>query len=135
MPAIVALARGATVLATDHYGAALNFTAHNARANLDREPYTALLDWRTPDIDDLGTFDLVLAADVLYEHKNAVALANLVPRLLVPDGEALFADPRRDGAPGFLAAMVENGFEDAVEEVTVEQGRREVKVLLHHLRR
>ena len=47
----------------------------------------------------------------------------------------LFADPRRDEAPVFLAAMEGNGFEDAVEEVTVEQGSRKVKVLLHHLRR
>jgi predicted nicotinamide N-methyase len=113
----------------------MDFTAHNASTNLDREPDTALLDWRMPDIDDLGTFDLVLAADVLYEHKNAVALANLVPKLLAPGGEALFADPRRDGAPGFLAAMREGGFGDAVEEVTVEQRSRRVKVLLHHLRR
>ncbi|HEX5850915.1 MAG TPA: methyltransferase [Rubrobacter sp.] len=135
LPTIVALARGATVLATDHYEAALDFTAHNASTNLGREPHTALLDWRTPDIEDLGTFDLILAADVLYEHKNAVALADLVPRLLAPNGEALFADPRRDGAPGFLAAMQEGGFGDAVEEVTVEQRSRKVNVLLHHLRR
>ncbi len=135
LPTIVALARGAMVLATDHYEAALDFTAHNASTNLDREPDTALLDWRTPDIEGLRTFDLVLAADVLYERKNAAALADLVPKLLAPGGEALFADPRRDEAPVFLGAMEGNGFEDAVEEVTVEQGTRKVKVLLHHLRR
>ena len=135
LPTIVALARGATVLATDHYEAALDFTAHNAGTNLDHEPYTALLDWRTPDIEGLGTFDLVLAADVLYERKNAVALAELVPKLLIPGGEALFADPRRDEAPVFLAAMKGNGFEDAAEEVTVDQGTRKVRVLLHHLQR
>ena len=132
---IVALARGAAVLATDHYEAALDFTAHNAGTNLDREPDTALLDWRTPDIEGLGTFDLVLAADVLYERKNAAALAELVPKLLAPEGEAVFADPRRDEAPVFLGALEGKGFEDAVEEVTVEQGTRNVKVLLHHLRR
>jgi predicted nicotinamide N-methyase len=135
LPTIVALARGAMVLATDHYEAALDFSAHNANTNLDREPDTALLDWRTPDIEGLSTFDLVLAADVLYERKNAAALADLVPKLLAPGGEALFADPRRDEAPVFLGAMEGNGFEDAVEEVTVEQGTRKVKVLLHHLRR
>jgi 2-polyprenyl-3-methyl-5-hydroxy-6-metoxy-1,4-benzoquinol methylase len=135
LPTIVALARGARVLATDHYEAALDFTTHNASTNLDREPDTALLDWRTPDIEGLRTFDLVLAADVLYERRNAAALANLVPKLCAPGGEALFADPRRDEAPVFLAAMEGNGFEDAVEEVTVEQGTRKVKVLLHHLRR
>jgi predicted nicotinamide N-methyase len=72
---------------------------------------------------------------VLYERKNAAALAELVPKLLTAGGEALFADPRRDEAPVFLDAMETNGFEDAEEEVTVEQGTRKVKVLLHHLRR
>jgi predicted nicotinamide N-methyase len=135
LPTIVALARGARVLATDHYEAALDFTAHNAGANLDREPDTILLEWRTPDIEDLGMFDLILAADLLYERKNATALADLVPKLLASGGEAVFADPRRDDAPVFLVAMEGNGFEDAVEEVTVELGTRKVKVLLHHLRR
>jgi predicted nicotinamide N-methyase len=135
LPTIVALAHGARVLATDHYEAALEFTAHNASTNLNREPDTALLDWRTPGIEGLRTFDLVLAADVLYERKNAAALAELVPKLLAPSGETVFADPRRDEAPVFLAAMQGNGFEDAVEEITVEQGTRKVRVLLHHLRR
>ena len=72
---------------------------------------------------------------MLYERKNAAALADLVPELLAPGGEAIFADPRRDEAPVFLAAMQELGFEDATEEITVEQGEREVKVILHRLRR
>jgi predicted nicotinamide N-methyase len=135
LPAVVALARGATVLATDHYEAALDFTAYNARTNLNHEPDTALLDWRAPDVWGTRKFDLVLAADVLYERKNAAALADLVPRLLAPGGEAVFADPRRDEAPVFLEAMEGRGFEDAVEEITVEQGARGVKVLLHRLRR
>ena len=80
-------------------------------------------------------FDLVLAADVLYERRNAAALADLAPKLLASGGEAVFADPRRDEAPVFLGAMEGNGFEDAVEAVTVEQGTRKVRVLLHHLRR
>jgi predicted nicotinamide N-methyase len=135
LPTLVALDRSASVLATDHYEAALDFTSYNTSMNLGREPDTALLDWRTPDIGGMGTFDLVLAADVLYERKNAAALADLVPRLLGPGGVAVFADPRRDEAPVFLEAMEEHGFEDALEEVTVEQGARGVKVLLHRLRR
>ena len=88
-----------------------------------------------PEVEGLGTFDLVLAADVLYERQNATALADLVPKLLSPGGEAIFADPRRDEAPVFLAAMKGNGFEDVLEELTVDQGTKKVKVLLHHLRR
>ena len=133
LPAVVALARGARVLATDHYEAALDFTTHNARTNLDREPETTLLDWHAPQ--NLGTFDLVIAADVLYERRNTPALADLVPRLLAPGGEAIFADPRRRDAPAFLELMEERGFENATERMVVEQGEREVTVLLHRLRR
>ena len=135
MPTILSLAQGAEVLATDHYEAALDFTAYNARANLDLEPEISLLDWREPDIEGIGTFDLVLGADVLYEGKNAVALAALVPQLLAPDGEAIFADPRRDEAPVFLDAMERHGFEDTTDEITIEQSGRSVKVLLHRLGR
>ena len=135
LPTIIALARGAEVLATDHYEAALDFTAYNARANLDLKPEVSVLDWREPDIEGMGTFDLVLAADVLYERKNAAALADLVPKLLTPGGEAIFADARRDEAPVFLETMEEQGFEDATENTVVEQGTRRVRVLLHRLRR
>ncbi len=135
MPTILALAQGADILATDHYEAALDFTAYNARANLDQEPEVSILDWRKPDIEGIGTFDLVLAADVLYERKNAAALADLVPWLLAPGGEAIFADPRRDEAPVFFGAMKEQGFEDGTEEISIEQGPTDVKVLLHRLRR
>jgi predicted nicotinamide N-methyase len=135
LPTILALAQGAEVLATDHYEAALDFTAYNVRTNLDLEPEVSALDWREPYMEGIGTFDLVLAADVLYERKNAVALADLVPRLLAPGGEAIFADPRRDEALVFLDAMERLGFEDATEEITVEQSARGVKVLLHSMRR
>jgi predicted nicotinamide N-methyase len=125
----VALARGAEVLATDHYEAALDFTVHNARTNLDREPQTALLDWHAPEAERVGTFDLVLAADVLYERRNVPALANLVPALLAPGGETIFADPRRKDAPLFLELMEERGFESTTEDILVEQGVRGVRVL------
>jgi predicted nicotinamide N-methyase len=135
LPTVVALDRGAEVLATDHNEAALDFVAHNASANLGRKPETALLDWFSPRLGGLGTFDLVFAADVLYERRNAPALADLVPRLLAPGGEALFADPRRPPAPTFIEALGARGFRTSVEGSTVEQGGREVEVLIHRFRR
>jgi predicted nicotinamide N-methyase len=132
LPTLVALQRGARVLATDHNEAALDFASHNARTNLGREPETSLLDWFSPQLDGLGSFDVVLAADVLYERRNAPALAALVPRLLSPGGEVLFADPRRPPAPPFFEAMEARGFEASVQSL-VEQGEREVTVLLHRI--
>jgi len=130
---VLALAGGATVLATDHYEAALDFTAYNARTNVDLEPETSLLDWRTPYPEGIGTFDMVFAADVLYERKNTAALADLVPKLLAQGGEAIIADPHRDEASTFLEAMERHGFADTVEDATVEQDNGRVKVLLHQM--
>ena len=134
MPTVAALARGARVLATDHYAAALDFAAYNARANLGQEPETVLLDWRAPYVPHPAAFDLVLGADVLYERPNAVALADLVPKLLAPKGEAIFADPRRDAAPAFLRILEERGFGTYTQDAPVEHSGREVGVSLHQLR-
>jgi predicted nicotinamide N-methyase len=86
-------------------------------------------------VERLGPFDLVLAADVLYERRSAPSLADLVPKLLAPGGEAVFADPRRKDAPLFLELMEERGFENTTEIVVVKQGGRGVRVLVHRLRR
>ena len=134
LPSMVALSRGAEVIATDHYAAALDFARYNACANLGVELETRLLDWQAPGPEGLGPFDLVLAADVLYEPRNVSALAALIPTLLTSDGETLLADPRRKDAPEFLELMGKRGFENATQSVVVEQGEREVTVLVHRLR-
>jgi predicted nicotinamide N-methyase len=135
LPTVVALDRGAEVLATDHNEAALDFVAHNASANLGRKPETALLDWFSPRLGGLGTFDLVFAADVLYERRSATSLADLVPKLLAPGGEAVFADPRRKDAPLFLELMGKQGLKGSAKSMMVEQDGRGVRVLVHRLRR
>jgi len=137
LPTLVALDRGARVLATDYYDAALAFTRHNAGKNGLPEPETALLDWKSPRLEDLGAFDLVFAADVLYEEGSARALARLVPSLLAADGEALIADPGRRYEPLFRSLMVDAGFRFESEEtdVDVEGLKRKARVVVHRIRR
>ena len=72
---------------------------------------------------------------MLYERRSVPALADLVPSLLAPGGAAVFADPRRKDAPLFFDLMEERGFKNTTEVVLVEQGGREVRVLVHRLRR
>jgi predicted nicotinamide N-methyase len=135
LPSLVTLDRGAGVLATDYYEAALDFTRHNARENGLPEPETALLNWHAGP--DAGAFDLVIAADVLYEERSTRSLARLVPGLLAPGGEVLFADPGRRYEPLFRELMQANGFGFETEETSVEVDgvSREVTVLLHRIRR
>jgi predicted nicotinamide N-methyase len=135
LPTVIALARGASVVATDHYQAALDFARYNALVNLGREPRTRLLDWHAASTEGIGSFDLILAADVLYERRNVPALAALMPALLAPGGEVLLADPRRRNTPTFLERMRERGFRSSTEERPVLSEDRMVTVLMHRLRR
>jgi predicted nicotinamide N-methyase len=98
-PSLAAARRGAKVLATDGDPDALELLERNAREN-DIRLETALVDWS--EADDLvgrGPFDLVVAADVLYERPSVADLLELLPRLAP---EALIADPGRPASSAFL---------------------------------
>jgi predicted nicotinamide N-methyase len=76
LPSLVAAARGADVLAVDWAPEATALLERNAARN-GVELRTRTADWRAFG----GSFDLVLAADVLYEHRNVDPLLGLLPRL------------------------------------------------------
>lgn len=96
----VAAARGFEVLATDYYPEALEFTQVNLALNDLPAVKTRLIDWRDLP-DDLGVFDVVAAADVLYEKAYPSLIAAAIHRTLSPGGLALVADPGRRGAGPF----------------------------------
>jgi predicted nicotinamide N-methyase len=103
---LAAARAGAEVLVTDYEPDALAFAQENAELN-GLGISTQCLDWRDPGWP--GGFDLVVAADVVYESRNVAPLAGLVPRLLAPGGRALIADPRRPYAGTLSAALEERG--------------------------
>jgi len=96
----VAAARGFEVLATDYYAEALDFTEVNLARNALPRVAMRLVDWRDLP-DDLGTFDVVAAADVLYEKVYPSLIATAIERTLKRDGMALISDPGRRGAGPF----------------------------------
>ena len=98
---VAALRAGYEVLATDYYEDALRFTRANAWRSLGREPGVCLANWRCFPTH-LGTFDRVVAADVLYERPYAALVASVIARTLASGGEALIADPGRIAADEFL---------------------------------
>jgi predicted nicotinamide N-methyase len=101
LPSLVAALVGAEVLATDWAPEALELVAANAAANGLDVP-TALLDWGTPPPAGVSGFDTVLAADVLYEERNAVPLLAVLAAVTSAAGTALIADPGRRHAPAFF---------------------------------
>ena len=118
---IAAMRAGYDVVATDYYEDALLFAARNAWCANGREPATRMVDWRALP-DDLGTYDLILAADVLYERPHATLISALLARALSPDGRALISDQGRIALQEFLDALGPLG----LTHRTVHQERRPV---------
>jgi len=102
VPSLVAARGGADVLATDADEEALELLELNAREN-GLSVATACVDWAAADeLVARGPFDLVLAADVLYERTSVSLLATLLPRL---GGEVWLADPGRPALDTFLEVV------------------------------
>jgi predicted nicotinamide N-methyase len=100
VPSFAASRSGAAVLATDTSVEALELLACNASRN-GLDVVTAQCDWATPaGLLARAPFDLVLAADVLYERASVAQLLALLPRLAP---RVLLADPGRPAADAFLA--------------------------------
>ena len=103
---IAAAHAGARVLLTDNQPSALAVAAQNAARN-HLAVRTRLLDWCTPGWAE--PFDLVIAADVLYERRLVEPLAALLPALVGRNGRAVIADPGRPCLSAFRDALEPNG--------------------------
>ena len=136
LPSLVLRQQGVDVTASDYYPEALDFTLRNAERNRIPPPRTLLLDWRDPPAA-LEPFDLVVAADVLYEARNAEAIAALLPRITAPDGLVLIADPGRTHFEAFRALIHARQWEmteTGRHLLPVPETGREVTVRIHSLR-
>jgi predicted nicotinamide N-methyase len=126
---VTAAAAGASVLAVDRCPEAIAFTVANAARNGVRLR-TAVCAFEQPDrLLAEAPWDLVLAADVLYEPRNIPLLLRLLPALVGDAGEVWLADPGRRTAGGFLAGADADGWQRdpvAAEPATV---------TIHRLRR
>jgi predicted nicotinamide N-methyase len=99
VPSMAAARAGADVLATDESPEALELLERNAREN-GLDVSTAQVEWSAADeLVGRGPFDLVLAADVLYEPDGVTRLLSLLPRL---GTEVWLADPGRPVAEAFF---------------------------------
>jgi predicted nicotinamide N-methyase len=126
LPSIAAALAGGRALASDWSPDAIAMAECNARRS-GATVETLLCDWAKPEpLLGRAPWDLVLAADVLYERRNVDVLIGLLPRLVDTRGEILLADPGRALAAGFLERT-----EEHFRRRTTTDGR----VQIHRLRR
>ncbi len=100
VPSLAAALAGGDVLATDWAPEAVELVAVNAAANGLRVR-GAVLDWTSGKLPS-ARFDVVVAADVLYEERNTAPLLRVLGETVAPDGHALVADPGRRHAATFF---------------------------------
>lgn len=120
--ATAALEAGANLTVSDCFVETLTYCRFNALRNTGREPDTLLVDWRTARgvaaLVRSGPYDLVLAADVLYEPADVAHLMALIPALTGSRGAFWLAEPGRTTSRRFVDAVSAAGWQSRVTELT-----------------
>ncbi len=127
---VAAAAMGADVLSTDYSEEALRFIRLNSLKN-NVTLCAEQLDWRCIRLKD--RFDMLFAADVLYERVNLLPIVHAVDKLVKPDGCAYIADPRRRLAEQFLDLAFENGFSVTSHAKSFSKGKQVIPVNIYRL--
>lgn len=71
--------------------------------------------WSDPGLD-MGTFDLIIGSDILYEPKHVKHLADFLDRHLKAQGEIIIVDPDRGQSTNFINDMTARGFDIHISE-------------------
>ena len=124
---------GAEVTATDYYDDALLFAALNVEEATNHTIHTRMVNWVEMPAD-LGKFDVVLASDVLYEHRYAELVAAAITKTLVRGGEAIVADPGRIALNDFLQECAERGLVSEGDPRKYEEGEIKQTITLWRIR-
>lgn len=115
--AAVALSLGARLTVSDLFADALLFAEYNTLRCAGLSPASLLLNWRTlagrARLLEAAPYDLLLAADVLYEPEDVEPLLALAPALLRPGAPFWLAEPGRHASRSFVAAALGRGWRDS----------------------
>ena len=126
---VTAARAGATVTVVDRSPEAIAFATLNAERNgVTLQAAVRAFDQPRRLLAE-APWDLVLAADVLYEQRNVPVLLWLLPRLVAQDGEVWLADPGRPMLSRLLAGAEATGWRRAQvaagpDTVTINRLRR-----------
>ena len=121
LPGLVAARRGARVTFVDRIAAPLAFVRASAAANRLAAVDACVADFAGDALR--GAFDLLLAAEVLYDRATLATLPEAIRRRLRPGGRALLTDARRTDTAAFYSALDASGVRwQATEHAVREEG-------------
>jgi predicted nicotinamide N-methyase len=114
LPGIVAAALGAEVWCVDRVPAALEFAAASAERNRLASNVRCLqLDFMNEEMG--ANFDLILAAELVYDPRSYRPLCDFLDRHLCHGGEIHLTDAFRSDAVSFFTELRARGFEGTRE--------------------
>jgi predicted nicotinamide N-methyase len=131
LPGLVAACRGARVTFVDRVWDALAFVRASAAAN-DVSAATVAADFTTPVLR--ARFDLVLAAEVLYDRAAFGPLARILAARLAPRGRALLTDAGRIDTAAFYGELDDAGLRWQTDEQEVREEGLPIRVRLVEVR-
>ena len=109
LASLVLARRGADITASDHHPLAMAFMRHNTDLN-DMAPIPFChAPWGGPDTG-IGRFDLLIGADVLYEHEHPRLLADFLARHAKATVQFVLADAGRGHCGRFNTRMEAQGY-------------------------
>lgn len=109
LPSLVLQSRGANVTASDHHPLSAPFLKYNAALNhLPDVPYLDL-PWEKPSLA-IGTFDVIIGSDILYERNHSDLLAALIQRLAAARAKVIITCPGRSQRNAFSRLLQAMGF-------------------------
>ncbi len=130
---IAATRAGAQVLFSDYEFQALKMIRTNFRRNFNRLPAVELFDWRKPESD--GSFDIIIASDVLYESRWLEPVNRILNEYVCPGGFAIIAEPGRTVAQPFFKTMMDQGWRDEKHSRVVFLDRKKSTITLHRMQK
>lgn len=130
---IAATKAGADVLFSDYEQQALAMTTVNFKRNFNRIPAVSLMDWR--DIPEDRSFDVIIAADILYEHRWLEPVRHLLNKMVKPKGLALIAEPGRTVAATFFERLAGDGWREEICEKHVTLDNQRSRIAIHRMQK
>jgi len=123
--------RGADITATDRHPESANFLKKNVLLNDGKPIPFVRTGWAEPLQETLGTFDLIVGSDLLYERGQAAMLSSFIERHARKNCEVIIVDPKRGYGSRFRRAMLEQGYTYQAHETTmVVPGEKEYRGLI-----
>lgn len=108
-------ARQADITATDYHPEAGSFLTVNTELNGGKKIPYLRTDW-VDSADGLGTFDLIIGSDLLYEKEHIDLLSSFIDRHANQNCEVVVVDPGRGNHAVFSKRMVALGYEHSQQK-------------------